>query len=227
MTVYSTAPLVGDPAAVAFATLRDPSDRDAGDAACSRCATVAPLTAVSAAVSRTFTGYDSWADKAGAGLCPACCWLYSTPQLRMLPHRITTNPATLTTPRLHDLVAELAAGPLDPGVAIAVPLRPGRKHLFPHLAWGTIRVDDENLTWTAADARLVRHVVDLRGRGFGPRMLLEPVPTYQVLRRQPFPDWPALIDQWRALDQWRRHHPAYLDLAIAVTRPDPAGATIR
>lgn len=209
-----------DPVTVAYTAARGgrtpPSSARSGH--CARCSQVAALTPAGRVVSRTFTGYDGWADPAGAGLCPGCCWLYSTPALRMLPHRVTRDPRGFTGLQPGQLLSLLTTGPLPAGVAITVPLRPGRKHLFASLAWGTIRTDDVNLTWSALDARLLRAVVTLRGHGFGSRMLTEAAPPYQVLRRHPSNAWAELLHLWEALRPWRTHAHPYLDLAAAATR---------
>lgn len=185
---------------------------------CSRCMRLAQLSPASSVVSRTFTGFDSWAAPAGRGLCASCTWLYSTPQLRLQPHRVTQQPPSLTACSPADLLAELTAGALAPTAAIAVPLRPGRKHVFAELSWGTIRTDTVNLAWTAADAALLRDLAELRTAGFGPRMLTEPAPPYRVLHRHDPTTWTRLQQLWQSLDVWRRHSLPHLELAIAVTR---------
>lgn len=186
---------------------------------CSRCTRRCQLSPAGNVVSRTFTGFDSWADPAGRGLCASCSWLYSTPQLRLQPHRVTHQPPALTACSPAELLAELTTGALNPTVAIAVPLKPGRKHVFAGLAWGTIRTDDVNLPWTTTDAALLRDLAELRTAGFGPRMLTEPAPPYQVLHRHPSTTWTRLQQLWRSLDAWRRQSLPHLELAIAVTRP--------
>ena len=185
---------------------------------CSRCTHRSPLNPAADVVSRTFTGFDSWANPVGGGPCPTCSWLASTPELRLQPHRATQQPATLTACSPAQLFLELVAGALDARVAVAVPLRPGRKHVFAGLIWGTIRTDDMNLAWTDADAALLRDLAELRTAGFGPRMLLEPAPPYQVLHRHPSSAWARLLQLWRSLDVWRRHSQPHLTLATNVTR---------
>lgn len=208
-----------DPVTVAYlaagGTLQldgQPADR------CSRCTRSAPLRPAGTVVSRTFTAFDSWAEPAGRGLCASCSWLYSTPQLRLQPHRVTQEPATLTGCSPTEVLADLTAGPLSATAAIAVPLRPGRKHVFAGLAWGTIRTDDLNLSWTATDAALLRDLVELRSAGFGPRMLTLASPPFPVLHRHPSASWARILQLWQSLEAWRRHSLPHLDLAIALTR---------
>lgn len=210
-----------DPIQVAHQTLQAEQpypDPGADLGRCARCTRPDALTPAHAAVSRTFTAIDSWADPSGSGLCPACAWLYSTPALRLQPYKVSRIPPALTPCSPQQLLAELSAGPLDPGSAISVPLRPGRKHLFASLAWGTVRIDDLNLTWSAADAELLAVVDELRRAGFGSRMLTERTPPWPLLRRLPATDWPHLIANWQALDPWRLQSRPHLDLATALTR---------
>lgn len=183
---------------------------------CGRCARSEPLAPTHTVVSRTFTATDDWADPGGAGLCPACTWLYSTPALRFRPHRLSRSAFAACTPQ--QLLTELSAGPIDPSVAISVPLRPGRKHVCAGLAWGTIRTDNLNLTWSRSDAHLLAVVDELRRTGFGPRMLTEPSPPWPQLRRLPATQWNDLIASWRSLDPWRLHARPHLELATALTR---------
>lgn len=185
---------------------------------CGRCARSDTLTPTHTVVSRTFTATDDWANPAGPGLCPACTWLYSTPALRLHPHRLSRTPPAFSASTVFQLLAELAAGPLDASVAISFPLRPGRKHVCAGLAWGTIRIDDLNLTWSHSDAQLLAVVDELRRAGFGSRMLTEPSPPWPQLRRLPATEWNDLITSWRSLDPWRLHARPHLELAIALTR---------
>ncbi len=92
---------------------------------CARCGAATDLVRVTQAVSKKFTSYGSWLNpRSRAGLCPACVWIYRTPELRSENHRLT--PTTLTAPSKEDVHRELSAGVLACDVALVVPIRPGR-----------------------------------------------------------------------------------------------------
>jgi hypothetical protein len=180
--------------------------------ACARCATSSSeLSATRTVVSKTFTGFDGWADPSGPGLCPACTWAYRTPALRQVPHEVTTDPSCrpLTRPRLRALLAH----PLPTTTAVVVPLRPGRKHLLATAQWGRVTTDDATLTWTSADTDRLAVMARLRAQGFGPRMLLAAAPTWPVLVKLAPRQRLLTQQQWPLLAPWRRARP-WFDLAV-------------
>jgi hypothetical protein len=172
-------------------------------------------------VSRKFTAHDTWADPAGPGLCPACAWAYTHPALRQRATLVTSVPAGLTHPDPAALAA-LLREPLSPAAALAVPLRPGRKHVLPDAAWGQIATGDARLAWTAGDARRMTVILRLRGDGFGSRMLAQAAPPFPALRRLDPARQAGVLADWQALAPWRARRP-WLDLALRVTIP-PAAA---
>lgn len=186
---------------------------------CARCADQDADQLVTAVVSAAFTGFDSWLNPRGKHLCAACAWAYRTSALRMHAYYVTTTPAcSQLTPS--QLFATLAAGAVPAGTAVSVPLRPGRKHLVPHLEWGTVRVDDLNLVWTPADAVRLITLRQLRDVGFGPRSFTHPSPPWDVLRRQAAGDWAALQEAWATLDPWRTTK-VWLALGLVATKENP------
>jgi GNAT superfamily N-acetyltransferase len=184
---------------------------------CARCARHAGLATVSDVVSGTFTGWDGWDDPAGPGLCPACAWAYRHPPLRLCATCVTASPAAMSHPALAE-VATMLQEALAPDVALAVPLRPGRKHVLPAAAWGRVTTGETCLPWTRADAARLAVMARLRGQGFGSRMLAAPAPAFGVLRRLTPDRWPQVTRDWEALRPWRERRP-WLDLALRLPAP--------
>lgn len=186
---------------------------------CARCATVADLVPAAAVVSRTFTAYDTWIQPGGRGLCVVCAWGYTTVSLRAVAHEVTRRPPTireLSRTAANDI---LKAGPLGHDRAITVPLRPGRKHIVPSAAWGRVNTDDAQLPWTADDAHRLRLVDELRGHGFGSRMLAAPAPAYQVMKAIAPAHWEQILHAWASLNPWRAPESPWLPLALNVSTP--------
>lgn len=191
----------------------------ATDGACARCACSAPLVSTRLVVSKVFTAFDGWADPSAPGLCPPCCWAYTSPELRLRPHLVSQRPG-LTPLRLRQAYALLAAGPLDPARALTIPLRPGRKHLMPASRWGQVTLDDVALPWGLDDATGLRTVARLRSLRFGTRMLAAPAPAWSVLRRHPRDAWHQISADWASLKRWRPDSP-WLSLALHLTLKEP------
>jgi len=181
---------------------------------CARCGGFAHLVPAHSVVSHSFTEYDAWHAK-GAGLCPVCAWLYGTPELRALPVIVTQAPSFALTTR-PEVYAVLAQGALRPDVAVSLPLRAGRKHVFAHAAWGMICTDNASLSWTAADACRLQAAADLRALGFTDLFL--PAPPWNVLSRLQRPTWPLVISAWSSLAPWRQARP-WLNLATTLINP--------
>ena len=190
-----------------------------GPGRCARCGTEANLTPTRAAISKSFTGFDDWADPSGRGLCAGCAWGYSTPALRAVPHLITQSPAGMHLLSRSETGRLLGAGPLAVDRALVVPLRPGRKHILPTAAWGRVSVDDAQLAWTEREVRLLGVVVRLRELGFGSRMLAEPAAPYSVLSGLPAEARAEVMDDWALLDAWRVPAGPWLPLAVHLTTP--------
>jgi hypothetical protein len=168
-------------------------------------------------VSRKFTGWDGWADLSSRGLCPPCTWAYRTKALRTSPAVIQATPPRLDQPALAGVAAMLATS-LPPRTAVLIPLQPGRKHLLPSAAWGTITTGDATFGWTTGDAVRLHALARLRRDGFGTRMLAGPAPAYPVLRRLPATRQGPVLDDWAALRPWRERRP-WLTLALCLTMP--------
>ena len=79
---------------------------------CARCGQHASLTATRTVVSKVFTSFDTWVDPAGAGVCPACAWGYSTPSLRSSAHLVIRSPksslSSLTRPAVLEVLGDEA-----------------------------------------------------------------------------------------------------------------------
>lgn len=188
-------------------------------ASCARCAASAELVPTRRVVSKVFTAFDGWTEPSGTGLCPPCCWAYTHPDLRLLPHLVSQQP-TLASLALTETYALLAAGPLEPERALTVPLRPGRKHLLPASRWGQVTLDDVAVAWRLSDSLGLRTVARLRSLGFGTRMLSEPAPAWSVLRRHPRVEWRQISADWARLQRWRPRSP-WLSLALHLTLKEP------
>lgn len=190
---------------------------DGSGGRCARCATPHCATiAIGAVVSPTFTGFDTWRNPRASHLCAACAWAYREPQLRTHPHLVTATPSCAQLSP-SEVYRHLVTGPLPASDALSVPLHPGRKHLMPSLQWGTVRVDDANLTWTASDAHRLEVLRELRRRGFGARALSQPSPPWDTLRRRPADEWNGIQQLWAELDPWRAAT-SWLALGIVITK---------
>lgn len=190
---------------------------------CSRCGREGRLTPTRDVVSGVFTGYDNWTHPGGPGLCDACSWAYRTPELRTTITAVFRRPA-----RCQHLDRDSCLGLLQcaipAGMALVVPLRPGRKHLVPIAAWGMVCTDAAVMAWTAREAALLQLVVELRRLGFGSSMLLERSVPFAMMQRLPAAagDWVRGV--WPRLDPWRLPDGPWLPLALHVTMPVAARA---
>ena len=191
-----------------------PDTRAAG---CARCGqTTAVMSPVGQVVSRRFTGYESWTNLAGSRLCEVCVWVYRHRALRTETHIVTQNPPTLRSAD-PTLLHQVLSTTIDPGTAVIVPLRPGRKHLLPDARWGMVTVDDAHVKWQADDAARLEVMRRLRGHWFTETMLREDTPPYAVLRRLPADEWPQVFDDWPRLTPWRRAAP-WWEVGLRATR---------
>ncbi|QHE73545.1 hypothetical protein GFS60_07205 (plasmid) [Rhodococcus sp. WAY2] len=121
-----------------LAEVTTPDDRVTGCARCGRHTVV--MTPVGQVVSRRFTGYESWTNLACRYLCAVCVWVYRHRPLRTDAHIVTRDPVTLR-PANPALLHQVLSTTIDADTAVIVPLRPGRKHLFPDARWGQVTVD--------------------------------------------------------------------------------------
>ena len=186
---------------------------------CARCGQAGPVMATGAVLSGKFTAWDDWADPAGAGLCQPCTWAYRTAALRARPTYVTADPPSLAHPTLAALAVLLQAA-LPPAAAVAVPLKPGRKHVLPGARWATVATGDACLPWTSLDGVRLQAMLRLRVDGFGSRMLAAPAPSFPVLRRLPAARQAGVLQDWAAVGPWRAR-PPWLDLALRLTAPHP------
>lgn len=194
----------------------DELDEPAPGTACARCAAAAATTATTKVLHRGFTSVDDWRSPSATALCPACVWCYTTPALRSSALKVTASPATLSLLTLPQLLTELT-NPIAPDTAIAIPSRPGRKHMLPAATWGRVTLDETPLTWSTEDCTRLAALVQLRTLGASTVDLPKPVPPWKMVAMTPAGDRPALLDAWDSLTPWRRA-PAWMIVAtIAAT----------
>ena len=174
---------------------------------CCRCGQTVPVRSIGSVVSAKFTGFDLLG--AGDGLCQGCAWAFSTPARRLVLSITATAATLLDTPSLFDSLLRPSGSS-----AIVVPLS-GRKHVLPYAQWGTVRVDDINLTWQPSDVHRLRIVADLRLLGAPAPSLPAAAPPARWLTSRHPTTWEAIDRQWRQLDPWRPT--PHLDLAIKAT----------
>lgn len=191
----------------------------AGSGRCARCATRARVVPTRVAVSSVFIGFDGWGR-------PVRAWPVRAVRLGLPDRAAAHSPAPDRR------------SPQPPPAAQAAPRRglraarrrPARR---PHRAGGAAaawpqapvlprglgpgHLDDLRLPWSVRDAHLLRLVADLRGRGFGTRMLTRAAPPFPPLRRLPTADWAYVMRAWAWLDRWRTHSSSWLDLALHIT----------
>lgn len=201
----------------AAAGTADPTDLPVG--VCARCGSRGPLQPTFSVISRTFTAFDGWVQPGGPGLCLSCAWGYDTAELRATPH-LVTRAAGIRALTRRQVQSLLTAGPLSPEMALAVPLRPGRKHVLPLATWGQIATDDATIAWSTQDSLLLGVVMDLRAHGFGSRMLTEPAPPFSQLRRCHRSQWPQIMNDWTRLTPWRSPCNPWLALSLHITSPE-------
>ena len=186
------------------------------DGVCALTGQVGPVVEMSAILSDLFTTWDRLPHRLrpDAGLSFAAAWAFKERPLQQLPHGIVDGQfVQLDPPQLFNALAALPAAPRS---LLCVP-QSRQKHLVPFSELGAVRVDDETLSWSDADALRLGFVRRLRAFGFGEAALTEPAPRWVVMTRLAIGDQAEVLAGWRALDGWRRH-PAYLDVACRATR---------
>lgn len=181
---------------------------------CAHCgAATAAGRLVAQVVSARFTGFDTWLLPASSVVCTACAWAFLTPALRRQAHLVHRTPPSLTVPSREDLAELLTCGPVDPGSAIVIPLRPGRKHVFAGARWGTVAIDDACLVWGQDQAHRLEVALRLGAWGFPPRSLVQEAAPFHVLRRLPRQQWARVLTDWDRLRCWRLPASPWLALA--------------
>ena len=175
---------------------------------CCRCGQMGLVAPTRSVISAKFTGFDQMG--AGDGLCLSCAWSFSAPARRLILAISTSTAILLDTPGLFARLLRPATG----SDCLVVPIS-GRKHVLPYARWGTVRVDDINLTWRASDVHRLHVLAELRARGAPSTSLSDPAPPSAWLTKQPRETWEATYRQWRELEPWRPS--PQLDLAIKST----------
>ena len=174
---------------------------------CARCSSPSGrMTAVQDVVSNRFTGYHSWINPRGDGLCEPCTWGYRHRPLRTEVHLVHRDRPKLETLTDAQLAAALAS-PIPADIAVIVPARSGRKHVFPDAEWGHVAAADANLTWRRRDADVLAAMTRLRAAGFTEANLAAPAPPFTIVQALHPTDLPAVLADWATLDPWRSAPP--------------------
>lgn len=211
--------LTSDVVRVAWRAVGAPLIEPLSDAReCARCGDHGPVT-TRKVVSDTFTAFDGWKRPGTSGVCSACGWAYTTPQLRAVPFLVDRASSTLRELGGLQLAAVLTCGPLEVGQAVTVPARAGRKHVLPAARWGMVTVDDLPLPWSATDAqRMTSALTLIQEYSAKPTTLIEATPPYRWLASHPVRDWPRLQQLWGELHPWRTDPSPWLATVQVVER---------
>src|SRR5699024_1748056 len=151
---------------------------------------------------RQFTGLDRWVQPGGRWLCEVCARVYTHDAQRMVAHGIRRQPRSFVRLSWRE-VSELLETPLKSGIAVPVPLRPGRKHLVSEAQWQMVTLDDVQVRWGSVEAERFRLLRYLYGLGFSGQQIAAAAPSYQVLSKLDRALWPLVMQQWSGLDPWR------------------------
>ena len=210
--------MTSDPVRAAWAAVGHPAPPPGGRRSagrCARCSTVDELETTSRVVSDRFTGWDSWADPSGTGLCPACAWAYREPQLRKSSSVVRRDPPGIEFVDLTGLRKALAA-PVPAGVAVVATLNVGRKHVLPSADFGRVSVDGVVISWSDQDVKRLAIMEELRRAGVSYLALAEPAPPWKVIAALPTAGRARLLELWDQLDPWRQARP-WFDLGVSAT----------
>lgn len=182
---------------------------------CARCTTRDDLETASRVVSDRFTGYDTWADPSGFGLCPSCAWAYRDRRLRSSAHVVEREPSSLRFVDYAQL-REVLRWPLAPNTAVVVLLGAARKHALPSARFGHVCVDGVLVSWSAADVDRLAAMEKLRRSGVSYLALGERTPPWDVISKSSPADRQRLLELWPRLDPWREARP-WFDLGVTAT----------
>ena len=187
----------GDVVAAAYTVvtrLRSPASTLPGADRCARCGVPGEaMTSVGQVVSNRFTGYHGWRSPRSAVLCDPCSWGYRHWPLRTDIHLVRRDQPVLETLTDSGLAAVLSA-PVPADVAVIVPARPGRKHLFPDAVWGHVTAADIHLRWgTLPEVQILAAMTRLRAAGFTEQNLRAAAPPFVVLRTVRHTEVPAVF----------------------------------
>lgn len=185
---------------------------------CALTGVVGPVFDARHVVSDLFTSWDRLPfrhrDPAGVAFSPPAAWAFRLRAARQQPHVSDDTALTEADPAM--LHAALVALPDHPTWVVTVPIS-RQKHLLPWAQPGTVRTDDETVTWTADDVNRLGTYTALRRLGFGEAALAEPAPRWPILNRLDVEARMWTLLRWSDLDPWRAH-PARLDIAARATR---------
>lgn len=210
--------MTSDPVHVAWMTEGCPLPPPGGRRStgpCARCSAIDELETASRVVSDRFTGWDTWANPSGTGLCPACAWAYREPELRKSSSVVRREPPGIEFVDFTGLRQVLDA-PVPSGVAVVVTLSVGRKHVLPSAVFGRVCVDGLVISWSGEDVERLAAMEALRLAGVSYLALAEPAPPWKVIAATPAAERGRLLTLWALLDPWRQARP-WFDLGVTAT----------
>lgn len=172
-------------------------------------------------VSGLWTSYDRlrhrYADPEGLAFGPAAAWAIRHRAAMQRPHGVTSAGFQELDPpsALHRALMDH-----DGRSSVVCVPQSRQKQLLPWCELGTVRTDNESLTWTDDDKAMLGTYGALRLLGFGETALSEREPRWPILSKLGRDDQAWVLIHWHHLDRWRSH-PDYLDVAARATRKDP------
>lgn len=169
-------------------------------------------------LSGLFTRQDQFrhrdADPAGLAFGPAACWALRHRAGMQQPHSLVDGRLSPVTPE--GLFRALLDLPDHPTWWVGVP-QSKQMHITPWARLGTVRVDNEDITWTSNETTLLRRYAAIRALGFGETAITETVPRWPILVKLNSADRARVTNGWAQLDPWREHQ-SLLDIAARATR---------
>lgn len=130
---------------------------------CSLCGTTGQVVAVKRLVSNRFTNWEDYSNDDKPVWCNICAWAFTEKNNRS--EALLISPEKVYSGYQVQSLREMFYKPLNRHTALAVALKKN-KHVLPYAQWGTVRIEDMNILWTAKEAGWAQSIGILVSLGF-------------------------------------------------------------
>lgn len=130
---------------------------------CSLCGEKGTVVPVKRLVSNRFTNWDDYSNDDKPMWCNICAWAFNEKNNRS--EALFISPESVYSCYQVQSLREMFYKPLNRHTAVSVALNKN-KHVLPYAQWGTVRIEDMNILWTAQEAEWARSIGTLVSMGF-------------------------------------------------------------
>lgn len=187
---------------------------------CSLCGAAGQVVAVKRLVSNRFTNWEDYSNADKPVWCNICAWSFTEKNNRS--EALFISPERVYSGYQVQSLREMFYKPLSGHTALVVALKKN-KHVLPYAQWGTVRIEDMNITWTKKESTWAQSIGILTAMGFAlGDIKKDESPSFATVLKLNPQEASRAYELWQGIEPVRKNIPLFsllLEIHKSATMP--------